>query len=338
MFAALRQELVPLVAAIAAAPRRPRHEILERDFPVERQRIFGQAAAAAIGFDFDAGRLDVTTHPFCSGIGPGDCRLTTRYNAHHFNEAFFGILHEAGHGIYEQGLPREHFGTPWAAACSLGIHESQSRLWENQVGRSQPFWEHFFPRARQMFPDALGDVALDDFVFAINDVRPSFIRVEADEATYNMHIILRFELEQALIAGDLEPADVPGAWNEKFTKLLGITPPSDRAGLPARHPLEHAAASAISRPTRSAISTPPSSWSKHARTCPASTTTFAAAISAGSRAGSTTTSTTRAGAPGQASCASASRDGHWVIGRWSNTCRASIKPCTGFERATSSSF
>src|SRR5262249_4351094 len=148
-------------------------------------------------------------HPFCSGIGPGDCRLTTRYNAHFFNEAFFGTLHESGHGIYDQGLDPTHFGTPMGSAVSLGIHESQSRLWENQVGRGRPFWEHFFPRARQTFADALHDVSLEDWLFAINDVQPSFIRVEADEATYNMHIILRFELEQGLIAGHLKPADVP---------------------------------------------------------------------------------------------------------------------------------
>jgi carboxypeptidase Taq len=230
IFAALREDLVPLVGAILASKRSPRHEILERNYPVDRQEIFGQAAAAALGFDFEAGRLDVTTHPFCSGMGPGDCRITTRYNARHFNEAFFGILHESGHAIYEQGLAAEHAGTPMGAAVSLGIHESQSRLWENQVGRSRPFWEHFFPRARQVFLGTLGDVTLDDFLFAINDVRPSFIRVEADEATYNMHIILRFELEQALVAGDLKPADVPGVWNETFKRTLGLTPPNDAQG------------------------------------------------------------------------------------------------------------
>jgi carboxypeptidase Taq len=229
-FAALRDELKPLAAAIASSPRKPKADILHRKYSVERQKIFAQAAGDAIGFDFDAGRLDETTHPFCSGHGPGDCRITTRYNEHHFNEAFFGVLHESGHGIYDQGLPQEHFGTPLGSAISLGIHESQSRLWENQVGRSRPFWEHFFPRARQVFHDALRDVSLDDFYFAINEVRPSFIRVEADEATYNLHIILRFELEQALIGGDLQTRDVPGAWNDKFTKAFGLTPADDRQG------------------------------------------------------------------------------------------------------------
>jgi carboxypeptidase Taq len=230
LFAALRAELVPLIEAIRASGRRPNHAILERDYPVDRQKVFGQSAAAAIGFDFDAGRLDVTTHPFCSGTGPGDCRITTRYNPRHFNEAFFGILHESGHGIYEQNLSADHFGTPLGTACSLGIHESQSRLWENQVGRGRPFWEYFFPRARQVFLEALRDVSLDDFLFAINDVRPSFIRVEADEATYNLHIILRFELEQALMRSDLQATDVPAAWNEKFTKSFGLTPETDAQG------------------------------------------------------------------------------------------------------------
>jgi carboxypeptidase Taq len=230
LFADLRDRLVPLVAAVAATGRKPRGDILTREFPVERQALLGQSAAAAIGFDFTAGRLDTTVHPFCSGIGPGDCRLTTRYHPRELNQGFFGILHESGHGIYEQGLVAEHFGTPLGSAVSLGIHESQSRLWENQVGRSRPFWEHFYPRLRQTFPGTLDDVTLDEFVFAVNRVEPSFIRVEADETTYNLHILLRFELEQDLIRGDLKPADVPGAWNAKFTQMFGLTPPDDARG------------------------------------------------------------------------------------------------------------
>jgi carboxypeptidase Taq len=230
VFADLRAELVPLVGAIMASGRKPPREILSREYPVEQQQAFGEAAAAAIGFDFEAGRLDVTTHPFCSGMGPGDCRITTRYNARHFNDAFFGILHETGHAIYEQGLDPEQFGTPLGSPASLGIHESQSRLWENQVGRSRSFWEHFFPQARESFPEALADVPLNDFIFAINDVQPSYIRVEADEATYNMHIILRFELEQALMRGDLKPADVPAAWDEKFEQSFQLRPPTNALG------------------------------------------------------------------------------------------------------------
>lgn len=230
LFADLTAELAPLVKKIVASPKQPDKSVLEREFPIDRQKVFAESAAVAIGFDFAAGRLDTTAHPFCSGFGPGDCRITTRYNPRFFNEAFFGVMHETGHAMYEQGLPAEHFGTPLGVACSFGIHESQSRLWENQVGRGRPFWEHFFPRLRQTFPTALADVSPDAFHFAINDVRPSLIRVEADEATYNLHIALRFELELALLSGDLTTADLPGAWNERFELLFGLKVPDDARG------------------------------------------------------------------------------------------------------------
>ncbi len=229
-FDALRPRLQQLVQEIAASGRAPNVDLLTRGYPIERQREFSLAAARAIGFDFDAGRLDIAAHPFCSGIGPGDCRLTTRYDEHHFPGAFFGTLHEAGHGLYEQGLPHEAFGTALGEAASLGIHESQSRMWENLVGRSRAFWTHFYPSAQATFPEALGNVPLDEFHAAVNDVRPSWIRVEADEVTYNLHIMLRFDLEQPLISGDLPPADVPQAWNEKFQNSFGLTPPHDALG------------------------------------------------------------------------------------------------------------
>lgn len=230
VFAELRPALVDLVGRIATSGRGPDLAILHRAYPIAAQEAFGKAVVTAFGFDFQAGRLDVTTHPFCSGIGPGDTRLTTRYNLHDFGDAFFSILHEAGHGLYDQGLDPEHYGTPMGEAASLGIHESQSRLWENFVGRSRAFWDYWLPRARQVFPDALDGVGLDALVFAINDVRPSFIRVDADEATYNLHILLRFELEQALIAGDLAVADLPAAWNERMVRDLGSAPPDDAQG------------------------------------------------------------------------------------------------------------
>lgn len=230
LFENLRDDLVRLVERLVTAAKRPNITILHRDFPVDRQRIFGEAAAAAIGFDFHRGRLDSTVHPFCSGIGPGDCRITTRYNPKHFSESFFGILHETGHAMYEQGLDPAHFGTPMGDAVSLGIHESQSRLWENNVGRGRGFWRHFFPRARQIFHEALRDVSEDEFLFAINNVQPTFIRVEADEATYNLHILLRFEIEEELINGRLDVADIPNAWNDRMVRFLGIMPPDDRLG------------------------------------------------------------------------------------------------------------
>ncbi len=224
VLAALRQELVPLVACAASDDRSSSADLWQRDYPVSRQEAFGRQAAAKIGFDFQRGRLDVTHHPFCATVGPNDCRITTRYDQHHFPGAFFGILHEAGHGLYDQGLPIDDYGLPPGTYVSLGIHESQSRMWENQVGRSRAFWEHYFPRARQAFAEALSNVALDDFYFAINQVRPSLIRVEADEATYNLHIVVRFELEQALMDGQLCVADLPAAWNEKYNEYLGVVP------------------------------------------------------------------------------------------------------------------
>jgi len=230
LFAGLTKELVPLIRMIAASPKKPDASILHREFPIDRQKVFAESASAAFGFDFSAGRLDTTSHPFCSGFGPGDCRITTRYNPRFFSEAFFGVLHETGHALYEQNLPAEHFGTPLGAACSYGIHESQSRLWENQVGRGRPFWEHFFPRLQQTFPMSLSGVNLDTFHFAINDVKPSLIRVEADEATYNLHIALRFELELSLLTGDLAVKDLPGVWNERVKALLGLDVPSDAQG------------------------------------------------------------------------------------------------------------
>lgn len=230
LFDPLKTELVKLISAIRDSGRAPQREILTRIYPVDAQREFSIAAAKQIGFNFDEGRLDVAHHPFCSGFGPGDCRLTTRYDEHHFPGAFFGTLHEAGHGMYEQGLNREAYGLPVGTACSLGIHESQSRMWENFVGRSRAFWTSFYPKAQSAFPESLGSTSLDAFYGAINDVQPSFIRVEADEATYNLHILLRFDLERLLIAGDLKPADVPEAWNKTFTSYFGITPPDDARG------------------------------------------------------------------------------------------------------------
>ncbi len=230
VFSGLRGELVELVGAIAESGKKPDESILKRAYPIAQQEAVGKLAASQIGFDFDRGRLDVTTHPFCSGIGPGDTRLTTRYNPRFFSEAFFGTLHEAGHGIYDQGLSAAHRGTPMGESVSLGIHESQSRMWENFVGRSRGFWAHFFPAVQDAFPDALTGVSEGDFYAAVNAVAPSFIRVEADEATYNLHIMLRFEIEQALIDGGLKAEDVPGVWNETFENYLGLTPPDDAMG------------------------------------------------------------------------------------------------------------
>lgn len=231
VFKNLRDELVKLLQKVQGAKNKPDASIVEREYNVELQRIFGESVAAAIGYSFDSGRLDVTTHPFCTGIGPGDTRITTRYNPNRLNDSLFGIMHEAGHGLYEMGLEKEkYFGLPTGDAASLGIHESQSRMWENQVGRSKEFWVYFFPQAQRIFKEALQGVSLDDFYGSINYVKPSYIRVESDEATYNLHILLRFELERALLKGDLKPADVPGEWNSRFKKYFDLNVDKDTNG------------------------------------------------------------------------------------------------------------
>jgi carboxypeptidase Taq len=231
VLADLREQLVPLVAAIGGSSRRPKREIFKRHFPADRQEVFSKQASTAIGFDYNAGRLDVTAHPFCTTLGPRDCRITTRYHEDYFPAAFFGTLHESGHGIYEQGLPPEKYGLPTGEAISLGLHESQSRMWENLVGRRLSFWKHFYPEAQKHFPQVLGDVSLDDFYFAVNDVRPSLIRIEADEATYNLHILIRFELEQDLLDGKLSAADAAEAWRDKYQNYLGVSSPTDDDGV-----------------------------------------------------------------------------------------------------------
>jgi carboxypeptidase Taq len=230
LLAQVRDALIRLLAAIQGSSRRPDRTILHRPFPRADQERFSRLAAEKLGYDLKGGRLDPTAHPFSTGIGPGDVRITTRYDENCFSMAFFSVLHEAGHALYDQGLPEEHWGSPMGDAVSLGIHESQSRLWENLVGRSLGFWQFFFPQAQQVFP-SLDGVNLSAFHLAVNEVRPDLIRTEADEVTYNLHVLLRFELERALIQGDLQVADLPGAWNEKMQAFLGLTPPNHAQGV-----------------------------------------------------------------------------------------------------------
>jgi carboxypeptidase Taq len=231
VFESLRDPLIELIAKIRDSGKRAPVDLLERKVPANLHEKFARMGAEAIGFDFTAGRLDVSVHPFCTGIGPGDTRITTRYDEHSFVDAFFGVLHETGHALYEQGLPKKgHIGEPIADSISLGIHESQSRLWENFVGRSKAFWKFFLPKAKQLFGNTLADIDDRNWYWAINAVNPGFIRVEADEATYNLHVLLRFEMEQAMMAGDITTADIPALWNEKMRKYLNITPPDDAHG------------------------------------------------------------------------------------------------------------
>ena len=195
VFADLRPELVELGKEITDRGPRVADNILKGEYPIEQQQAFNQEVADKIGFDFDAGRIDTAVHPFCSGVGPMDTRLTTRYDVEDFASSLFGVLHEAGHGMYDQGLPADRHHMPMGRAVSLGIHESQSRLWENHVGRSREFWHYWLPKATEYFPH-LADISLDDMVYAVNRSAPSFIRVEADEVTYDLHVMLRFELER----------------------------------------------------------------------------------------------------------------------------------------------
>ncbi|NOX58243.1 MAG: carboxypeptidase M32 [Planctomycetes bacterium] len=230
LFRDLREQLVPLVSAIGEVSDRIDDSVLRRHYPANVQEQLCKRLGAAICFDFDAGRLDRTVHPFCMSMGPRDVRVTTRYDERFFSTAIFGMMHEVGHGLYEQGLDPAHQFTPMGTATSLGMHESQSRLWENMVGRSKPFWQFQYAGVQEMFPDALGNVPLETFWKAINKVSPSLIRVEADEVTYNLHIIMRFELERALISGALSVEDLPSAWAAKSKEFLGVTPPDDASG------------------------------------------------------------------------------------------------------------
>jgi carboxypeptidase Taq len=230
LYAELRPSLLDLLGRLLSAGRHAPIDLLRGDFPVDRQRTLGETAAAAVGFDFTGGRLDEAAHPSCCSLGPGDCRLTTRYHPHRFGDAFFSTMHEVGHGLYEQGLDPEHQGTPFGEAPSVALHESQARLWENAVARGRPFWRFFFPTARRLFPAALGRVRFDDFVFALRHVAATPVRVQADEVTYNLHILIRFELEQALLTGKLRTADLPGAWADAYRRDLGLTPQDDAEG------------------------------------------------------------------------------------------------------------
>ncbi len=227
MFATLKGPTIAMLQAIKDKPEIDDSK-LYGEWDERKQKEFTEMLARAIGFDFDRGRQDTAPHPFCSGWSVGDIRLTTRYKPY-IGSAIFGTLHEAGHGMYEQGSPMKWDRTPLAGGVSLGIHESQSRTWENIVGRSKAFWERFLPDLKAKFPE-LDSFNLDTFYRAINKVEPSFIRVEADEMTYNMHVMTRFELECDILTKKLAVKDLPEAWNAKYTEYLGVTPKTDSEG------------------------------------------------------------------------------------------------------------
>lgn len=230
IFDSVKAELVPLREAIDASPVELDDSILHQPYDVDLQKEFAHYIAEAIGYDFDRGHLGTVVHPFAISLSRNDSRITTRWYPDFLCPSLFGTLHECGHAMYEQGTDASLARTPLARGTSLGIHESQSRMMENIVGRSRGFWQAHFPRLQAIFPDALQDSTAEDFYRAINKTQPSFIRVEADELTYNFHIILRFELEQAMLNGDLDVADLPAAWNDKMDELLGVVPPDDAQG------------------------------------------------------------------------------------------------------------
>ncbi len=231
LFENLKAELVPLVKTIASQTRLGNDAILRRPMDIQKQWDFGLAILRDMGFDFNRGRQDKSVHPFTTAFSIDDVRLTTRLDPNYFPTALFGTIHEGGHGLYEQGLAKTLERTGLDDGASLGIHESQSRLWENLIGRSQAFWYHYFPRLQQMFPEQMGDVDFEDFYQAINAVKPTFIRVEADEVTYNLHIMIRFELENDMLERRVHIRELPEAWNAKMEEYLGIVPPNDALGV-----------------------------------------------------------------------------------------------------------
>lgn len=231
IFNELRSRIVPLTAKIKESPDHPEDRFLKQYFDIAKQEEFSLYILEKMGYDFEAGRLDESEHPFTIGINPGDVRITTHYYPNDFISALMSSLHEGGHALYEQNISPELNGTPLCTGTSTGIHESQSRFWENIIGRSRGFWEKYYGELQKVFPEQLKNVSLDSFYRAINKVEPSLIRVEADEVTYNLHVMIRYEIEKALINGKIKVSDLPRVWNEKMEEYLGVVPDNDSKGV-----------------------------------------------------------------------------------------------------------
>lgn len=230
VFAELREALVPIVSTITSQESAD-DSCLHQHFPEEKQLSFGLGVAKQFGYDMNRGRQDKTHHPFMTKFSLGDVRITTRTKENFLGDALFSTLHETGHALYEQGIRMDLEGTPLAGGTSSGVHESQSRLWENMVGRSRGFWYYYYPKLQSVFPEQLGAVSRDTFNRAINKVERSLIRTNADEVTYNLHVMLRFDFELAMLEGKLEIRDLPDAWRERFEADFGIVPPDDKDGV-----------------------------------------------------------------------------------------------------------
>ncbi|NOU96999.1 carboxypeptidase M32 [Paenibacillus sp. LMG 31456] len=231
VFGALREKVVPLLAAIQASPHQPKTDFLKQTFDKEKQKKFSLYILKQMGYDFEAGRLDETVHPFATGLNPGDVRITTRYLLDDVNSALFGTIHEGGHALYEQNISKDLIGTPLCTGTSMGIHESQSRFWENMIGRSRPFWKRYYGDLQNNYSGQFDNVPVEDFYRATNEVKPSLIRIEADELTYNLHIMVRYEIEKELFSETIRVADLPEAWNEKYKDYLGVSPANNGEGV-----------------------------------------------------------------------------------------------------------
>ncbi|MBS0603897.1 MAG: carboxypeptidase M32 [Verrucomicrobia bacterium] len=229
MFAKLKMSLTQLLKDISVKPVFP-EDFLYRHCPRHKQLDFAHKILHKMGFHSSTSRLDTSSHPFCTELGPKDTRMTTKVHPENIMFNIGAVLHEGGHGLYNMNLPVEHFGSPLSEAVSLGIHESQSRWWETLIGQSHPFWQYFFPLLQEELPEQFGNVQLEDFYHAINIARPGFIRIEADEVSYNLHVIVRFEIEKGLIEGTLKVKEIPDAWNSKMREYLGISPEFDGQG------------------------------------------------------------------------------------------------------------
>ena len=229
IFTGLLPQLKSLLDAILAK-KQVDDSFLRQYFAKQEQWNFGLDLIRKLGFDFDAGRQDISEHPFTTSFNIHDVRITTRIDEHNFGSMTWSCIHETGHALYEQGLPESEYGLPSGEFASLGVHESQSRLWENNIGRSLGFWTFHYPGLQSRFPEALGNIGLDPFYKGINKVQPSFIRTEADELTYHFHVMIRYELEKALIEGSLKPHDIPAYWNEQYRNYLGVEVKEDRLG------------------------------------------------------------------------------------------------------------
>ncbi|WP_407926432.1 carboxypeptidase M32 [Aquibacillus kalidii] len=231
VFSELRSSLTELVEKVNKSSVKPNPSLVKQHFPKDKQEKFSLEILKRMGYDFDAGRLDETIHPFAITLNQGDVRVTTRYDEDDFRMAIFGTIHEGGHALYEQNISKELSQTPLADGTSMGIHESQSLFWENFVARSEEFWGNHYDLFKSIAPESFQAVDLKDFYLAINEVKPSFIRIEADEMTYALHIMIRYELEKALINSEIEVKDLPELWNQKMEDYLGIRPNSDKEGV-----------------------------------------------------------------------------------------------------------